>query len=386
MKLRGTQDFYGSKSRLFDRVESVSKRILEDSSFERIRFPLIERADLFKRTISSSDIVNKELYQFTDRGGREIALVPEGTAPVARAVSGASLYPSKHYYISPFFRYDRPQKGRYRQLHQVGAEIVGYKDEFADVESVLILSSIFKKLGIDAKLEVNFLGMEGRERYKKYLSETLSCSDLCDDCKRRVSQNILRVLDCKVCKRNYEDIEKFLDTKERESYEKILSLLQENGIEYEKKNIVRGLDYYTGFVFEFVNELTIAAGGRYDLLYSDISNKDVKAVGFGAGIERMIDLLEDLDKSREEIAVIYVSEDEKREAFRVANLLRSKGISTYSSLDSCKIGKQLSRTRAKYSVILGKEEIENKIFTLKDMDSGGQEKVSLNILLRRYNV
>ena len=387
MKLRGTQDFFGPKESLFRRVERLAEEVLEDYGYERIRFPLIERAELFKRNIASSDIVNKELYEFEDRGGRDIVLVPEGTAPVTRAISEASLFPCKLYYISPLFRYDRPQKGRFRQHHQIGAESVGFAEEFADAEIVLVISAILKKLNIETTLETNFLGSsDTREEYKKYLVDFVSDKALCDDCLKRRYQNILRVLDCKRCDFNVKSIEEFLSKEERESYDKILATLQDNGVEASKKNIVRGLDYYTGFVFELINGNAVAGGGRYDSLYNQVSKYDLPAVGFGSGIERIMSFLEEIESERDDIAVIYVTEEEKREAFNIVNILRESGIKASFSLGSSKMKKQLSKANAKYSLIVGKEELDNKIFTIKDMDSSTQEKITLENVIRRFNV
>lgn len=382
MKLRGFQDIYGDREEKITFIEQVAKRRLSSFLFNRVRFPLLESSSLFERTISTSDIVNKELYKFCDKGGRDVALVPEGTASTTRLVLDNNLYPGKFYYISPFFRYDRPQKGRYRQFNQFGAEIVGFKDEFADAELLIALNDIFKELGIEVTFKVNFLGsVESRSRYKEYLTRELNGESLCSDCSRRVSSNVLRVLDCKVCNFDLKPIVDFLLPEEIESYEKIVSL---SGISVERSNIVRGLDYYTGFVFEALYDgVSLAAGGRYDSLYSEIGGVDLPAVGFGAGVERIAEYIS-LPKRRD-ILTLISTEECREDAFNMVNQLRSIGLRVDFNLSGYKMKKQLSKVKSRYVIILGKEELNSSLLTVRDMSSGKEDRVTIKDIIERWS-
>jgi histidyl-tRNA synthetase len=389
MKIRGTNDFFNEKERLFTLLVEVSLKKFSSFGYNRIRFPLISNTALFERTIESSDIVNKELFSFKDRGDRDISLIPEGTAPAARLISENRLFPNKFFYITPCFRYDRPQKGRYRQFHQIGAEIVGYDSIYSDIELIILLDQIMRSLGIQGKLIVNYLGNEDvKESYRDYLREKLSNRSICKECEKRVKQNIIRVLDCKSC--NYKDIksiELFLDNNSKERYEKTLDYLTKKGLTVFKNNIVRGLDYYTGFVFEYeYNDIILAAGGRYDNLYRDISNIDLPAVGFGIGIERTMESINaDFDSNLgERIEIIPVEAKSLDKVFSLANYLRSLNIPVDFDFKFKKLSKKLAKVTNRFVLIVGDKEIESGLFKLKDMILGKEEEILLKDIVERF--
>lgn len=389
MKLRGTKDFYGDCEELFSKVEDISKRVFNSFKYSRVRFPLIENSNLFERVLSSSDVVNKELYSFRDRSDREISLVPEGTAPTARLVLENGLAPCKLFYISPFFRYDRPQKGRYRQFHQLGAELIGYSSIYSDLEILILFDQIMKSFSIEGKFKINFLGsQESRDRYTEYLRNSVSNRDVCSDCKRRIKQNVLRILDCKVD--SFDDlksIEEFLSDEDREKYNKICQMAKERGIVLEKSNIIRGLDYYTGIVFEYeYNGVVLGAGGRYDNLYSEIGKKALPSTGFAIGIERLLDNIVLVNKKKSSVRVIAVNDSCREKAFNLCIMLRKSGIETDFSLKKENIKSQLSKDGYKYALIIGQDEIENNEVTLRDMENSSQKRVSIEKIVEILNV
>lgn len=396
--LRGFQDFYGDKATLFSYIVEEIISISNRYGYSRIYTPILENSSLFLR--SGDDLVSKEMYTFKDRGGRDVSLVPEGTASVTRAVLENNIpIPAKLFYISPFFRYERPQKGRFRQFYQFGIEIVGIDNIYADVEAILLASNIFTNFNIPTHIEINHLGSEdSQNKYSEYLRGHFKDKDLCSDCKNRYEKNILRMLDCKnvECQKIYRDIEsidKFLSDVEREDFNNILSILKDNNIEYRvSSNLVRGLDYYTGVVFEVKSSLldkAVAGGGRYNNLYKEIGNRDIGAIGFAIGLERLMDLASVKIEKNIDIYIAVVEEKYMKYAINIANTLRLNKVKTGMELKHIKFKKQLSKAselNAKYTLIIGEEEIESDKLSLKNMKSGKQIKVSVKDILKEIEL
>ncbi len=391
---RGFHDIFGSDIKKFRRITSVVREILRRNNFEEIITPVVEFAKLFERSIGeATDIVKKEMFVFPDRKGRLLALRPEGTAGVVRAYIQNKLYASKPYhklfYEGPMFRYERPQTGRYRQFHQLGAEVFGIAEPYADAELLRIVSDILVELGVDAVLEINSLGCKVcRPRYREALVEFLEgvVENLCEDCADRKERNPLRVLDCKVtsCKEAVREAPKtvdFLCEQCREHYLTLKSYLEALKVPFrENPNLVRGLDYYTRTVFEAVStELGVAiiAGGRYDYLVEEFGGPPTPALGFAVGIERLMLLVKEKEKT-EELYFIIPFGDVLPFALKVADTLRRKGKVVEISYRKGGLRKQLefaNKLGVDYSLIIGEDEAKEGVVTLKDMKTGEQFKL-----------
>src|SRR5574344_2561058 len=310
---RGTVDVLPTDSYKWQYLENIAREVTAEHNILEVRTPTFEATELFSRGDGEgSDIVNKEMYTFFDKGERSITLKPEGTAGVVRCGIEHSLFagvlPSKQYYISPVFRYEKPQNGRLREHHQFGIELFGSKSPKMDAEAILTATEFFGKLGIDnVTVKINSIGCQNcRPNYLKALKEYYGTKldKMCDDCKVRYEKNVLRILDCKVdtCKEVTKEAPSTLDylcDDCKAHLKELLKLLDENFIKYEiDSRIVRGIDYYTRTVFEFVTSETegsasvIGAGGRYDELVSNLGGNDIPAVGFGIGLERLLMLLD----------------------------------------------------------------------------------------------
>jgi len=396
---RGFHDILGSDLRKFRRVTSVCRELLIRYGFEEIVLPVVEFAEIFERSIGeTTDIVQKEMFVFADRKGRRLALRPEGTAGAVRAYIQHRLYAFRPYhrlfYEGPMFRYERPQAGRYRQFHQVGAEIFGVADPSADAELLRLVSDILDALNIPAVMEINSLGCRKcRTAYRSALLEYLHtvADHLCDVCVDRKERNPLRVLDCKVesCRVAVSSAPRmtdFLCDECREHYDRVREYLKELGVEYrENPTLVRGLDYYTRTVFEAVSDelgVTLIAGGRYDYLVEEFGGPPTPALGFAVGVERLMLLLEDPGRERELYLLIPFG-DVWSYALRVADLLRSGGKVVEISHRGGGLRKQLefaNRVGADYAVIVGEDEQREGTVTLKDLRSGEQRKLSLEEL------
>ena len=347
---RGTQDILPKDSPKWQKIIDTFRKYLEYYSFKFIELPIFEHTELFQRSVGeSSDIVNKEMYTFLDRSERSLTLRPEPTAGIARAYIENGLHreakPVKLWTYGPMFRYERPQAGRYRQFHQIGAEVLGSSSVSCEVESIFMLSQIFSELEVDCRIEINSLGdLESRKSYKEYFQKYTKgfLDDLCDDCKRRYEQNSLRMLDCKVKadQEIYAGAKKpieFLSETSHKRWEEIKTLLglyktnNERTIQHTvtNPNLVRGLDYYNDFVFEIVStsealkgQSTICGGGRYDGLVEYLGGPQTPAFGWGMGIERL--MLITKEPIKEEISLMLLSNQE--EIFKLASLLnKTKG-------------------------------------------------------------
>jgi len=306
--LRGMKDIFDPK---FLKIFDVTREIAENYGFSYIETPILEETALFKRSVGeSSDIVNKEMYQFIDKGGNDVCLRPEGTAGVVRSFIehkfDRQATPKRFWYFGPMFRYERPQKGRFREFHQFGVESFGVESIYEDINIITMAADIFDRLNIEYTLKINSLGCPNcmpnyREKLVKFLENHKE--NLCEDCQRRITQNPIRTLDCKnpSCQAILKDAPKITDNlceNCKSDFEILKKGLENLDIKYEvDKNLVRGLDYYTKTTFEFISnkigaQSAIAGGGRYDRLVEFLGGKPTAGVGFAIGIERIMDLVE----------------------------------------------------------------------------------------------
>ena len=387
-------------------VEKIARDLAKTYNMTEIITPMFEHTVLFQRGVGgTTDVVQKEMYTFKDKGDRSITLKPEGTTGVMRAYLEHNMYaqpaPTKLYYVTQAFRYEKPQSGRLRQHHQFGVEFVGSKSPLAEVELITLVTTLIKKLGLkDAKLHINSIGCKNcRKTYNEALLAYLKKHEesLCPTCRERMQKNPLRVIDCKVetCKAIVADAPRtidYLDDECREHFEELQSLLNELNIPYEiDTGIVRGLDYYTKTVFEFVNEdgFTLCGGGRYDGLIHEIDEKqDIPSVGFGMGIERILYFLEreGVELPPQDPVALYVGilgKDAKARAYKLVNEIRSHGVIVETDYMDRSVKAQMkyaNKIGAKKVVIIGADELEKGTANVKDMATGEQTEVSLNEL------
>jgi len=406
---RGTFDILPEESYKWQYVTRIFREVAEIYNYREIVTPVFESSLLFERSVGDgTDIVEKEMYKFQDKKGREFALRPEGTAPIVRAYIGNNLQnrdnSSKVYYMGPMFRYDRPQKGRYRQFYQYGIENFGSEDPFTDAEVIALGYNFLKKLGLkNFDLEINSVGCsECSKDYDNALIEYFnrSVNNLCEDCRKRLKKNPKRILDCKVpsCKIIAADAPSMLDYLDescRKDFDLVQNYLTKMNIPYEvNPRIVRGLDYYTITAFEYINnnlgaQNALAGGGRYDGLAEQLGGNPVPGIGFAGGFERLILSMENegLDFGGENNADAYlVVLGEKAQEFSVALLeeLRYSGISTEYDINKRSMKAQMkaaNKCKARLCLILGDNELAQNQITVKNMISGEQEKVDLASLI-----
>lgn len=410
--VKGTHDVILEEATKYSYVEEVLTKIATLYNYKEFRTPIIESNELFNRSVGeSSDIVRKEMYTFLDKGNRLITLRPEMTASTIRSMVNAKLfanndYPIKAYYLGPNFRYERPQQGRYRQFNQFGIECCGVNNFYRDVEVIALGYNALKMLGFtNLKLKINSLGdQETRYDYKKALTSYFDekIEQMCEDCKERYTKNILRILDCKVESdqeiiKDAPTLDKFYSKNAKEHFDNVLKALDEIGIEYEiDHSLVRGLDYYTGVVFEYhytsklgKNYGAIGGGGHYANLIKEIGGPDLEGVGLALGIERLVNVMNDdnLFDSLEEGLDIYImplGEKAINESNKIANFLRLNGYSCDICLESKNFGqmfKKAQRRNAKYALIIGDNELESKNVVVKDLALEKQETVANDDLL-----
>jgi histidyl-tRNA synthetase len=376
-------------------VEETARKIFRLYGFVELRTPVLERTELFLRGIGNeTDVVEKQMYTFTDKSGSSVSMRPEATASVLRAVIEHGLLAEdpirKLFCMGPMFRYERPQKGRYRQFHQINAERLGESGPFSDAETLQLAYALATSLGLNGvSMDVNSLGCEAcRAEFKKALQDFLSKRSelLCADCARRVEKNPLRVLDCKVdsCKQAATGapvIEDFLCSECRDHYTEVLSHLDTFGVPYRKNSsLVRGLDYYTRTTFEITatglgSQNAIAGGGRYDNLVRILGGPDVPGIGFAFGLERVILLLEEKAAEAEGCFVVAQgSEGVKRAAVELLSELRSAGVVAEAVLE--KSFKAQMRRAGKsgypFCAIIGEDEVEKSLVTIKDLRASTQ--------------
>ncbi len=399
--VKGTKDIYGVEVKAWQEIEGKMRRLCETFGIGEIRTPAFEFTELFVRGVGeTTDIVQKEMYTFTDDGDRSLTLRPEGTAGAVRAYIEHGMHnqaqPTKLYYISPTFRCENTQAGRQRQFHQFGIEILGSYSAAQDAEVISVATALLEEMGIKGvELRINSLGCpECRARYNRTLKEFIgkNLDKLCDTCKERFEKNPLRVLDCKEegCQAIIADAPSVLDCLDEECtahFEKVQAILKENGIPFTvDPKIVRGLDYYTRTVFEFVFDgLTVCGGGRYDMLVEECGGKPTGAVGFGLGIERLMMILEKLngplaDMPERDVYIGSMGEAGLMRAQALTFALRKSGVKADCDTVERSVKAQMkyaNKIGAKYSVILGDSELESGKVQLKEMETGEAEEVSV---------
>ena len=400
---KGTKDVLPSESYKWQYVESVAREVAELFRIQELRTPTFEHTELFQRGVGdTSDIVTKEMYTFKDKGDRSITLKPEGTAGAVRSFiengMANGVLPAKMYYITPAFRYERPQAGRLREFHQFGVEIFGAKSAQTDAEAILIADTLLKKLGIQVQLYINSIGCPTcRAEYNRALKAFFAphLDGLCYDCKTRYEKNPLRLLDCKEenCKKVNADAPKMLDylcQECKEHFESVKACLDLAGVAYEiDPRIVRGLDYYTRTVFEFVStsigaQGTVCAGGRYDKLIQELGGNPTPAVGFAGGLERLLIVMEQtgVEIPLPKMPTVYLAgmDDEcRKKAFEIATKLRRAGIIAeidYMERSVKAQFKYADKIHAKFVAVIGGNELLDGVMSVKNMSTGESEKVA----------
>ena len=405
---RGTQDLLPADSMKWIKLEALLRQFTYVYNYQEIRTPIFEHTEVFKRGNDSSDMVNKEMYTFTDNGGRSLTLRPEGTAGVARSfvenkMFGYADMPVKMYYMGPQFRYERPQKGRLRIFHQFGVEVIGAKNPYLDVEVIALGYSIITALGLKkCKVLLNTLGDdESRNAYRQALKEHFKdgIQNMCTDCQRRYEQNPLRILDCKVdadsaLMKTAPKMRDYLNESSKEYFTKVCEGLKALGIPFEiEDRLVRGLDYYTHTVFELISESeemgsqsTVLAGGRYDGMVEYFGGPSVSGIGWAMGMERLLIALESegIDLNEEEQLDAYIlclSEKVSVQALQITTQLRSAGYrcdTDYLNRSFKAQFKTVERKHAKMAIIVGEKDIENGTVTIKNIADQTNTTVALD--------
>lgn len=404
-KPKGTKDILPCDSYKWQYVENEAKNLFENYGFKEIRVPVFENTELFERGVGdTTDVVQKEMYTFLDKGNRSITLRPEGTAGVVRSYieNGMASLPSplKLWYAMPMYRYENVQKGRLREFRQIGAEVLGTESYLADVELICMANELIKKFNIpDVKLNINSIGCpicraKYQEELKKFIAGNLD--KYCDTCKTRFEKNPMRILDCKEkrCKELNQGapvILNYLCEECSTHFENVKNALNNLSIEYIiDSGIVRGLDYYTKTVFEFVSETegyTVLAGGRYDGLVEELGGQKTQAIGFAMGEDRLIDIFEkynnekNIEPSVPNLFIASIGDIAYTKAMELAMQLRKKDF--YIETDICKRSikanmKYADKIKAKYVIVLGEDEVKLEKAKIKEMLTGEEVEVSLN--------
>lgn len=406
-KPRGTYDVLPEETKKWVKLENYLRKVALLYNYKEIRTPIFEASEVFHRNQDdSSDMVNKETYDFLDRGNRKMTLRPEQTAPIARAYIENKIYGDnnqhKLFYIGPNFRYENPQKGRFRQFSQFGVEALNSGSPYLDAEVIAFAVTIFKGLGLkNVKVKLNSLGdEESRNNYREALKEYFkdSLHTLCSDCQTRYEKNPLRILDCKVDKnkeimQNVVKIKDYLNEESKNHFNQVLETLDLMEIEYEVDDyLVRGLDYYSHTVFEieasiegFGSQNVLGAGGRYDKLVSDLGGPETKSVGFAFGLERLLLALEaeGINQQNDDYVHLYfLTLGDKAKAFsaKYINMFRYNGLiceTDYTNKSFKSSFKYSDKVNALYTVIIGDDEVESKVVSLKNNKT--KEEVKLNI-------
>lgn len=400
--LKGMKDRHSDDVRKYDFIVDTAKKVFSKYGFERIITPILEETELFRRSVGDeTDVVSKEMYEFKDKGNRSVSMRPEGTAGVVRAYLEAGLHKSdpivKWFYNGPMYRYEAPQKGRYREFHQVGAEIFGIRSPYLDAEIIRMGCEFLEKLGITGlTVEINSLGnIESRKKYiedlKAFMAERLD--KLSEDSKKRYEKNPLRALDSKDKgdQEQFKDAPKlydYLDEESKKYFEDTKKYLELLNIKYvENPKLVRGLDYYSDTVFEIKSDklgaqATVLAGGRYDRLLEILDNVKIPAIGFAAGMERIAMLMdENLIENKENGVYIVYFDDTKEYFIKTLEELRKNDIKASFDYNPKSFGAQMKKANkinAEYVLILGEDEQKENVVTLKKFSTGEQEKYSLN--------
>ncbi|WHI70952.1 histidine--tRNA ligase [Staphylococcus epidermidis] len=413
---RGTQDILPQDSAKWRYIENRLHTLMELYNYKEIRTPIFESTELFARGVGdSTDVVQKEMYTFKDKGDRSLTLRPEGTATVVRSyiehkMQGEPNQPIKLYYNGPMFRYERKQKGRYRQFNQFGVEAIGAENPSIDAEILAMVMHIYESFGLKhLKLVINSIGdSESRKEYNEALVKHFEpvIDTFCSDCQSRLHTNPMRILDCKIDRdkeavKNAPRITDYLNNDSKSYYEQVKLHLDNLNISYvEDPNLVRGLDYYTHTAFELMIDnpeydgaiTTLCGGGRYNGLLQLLDGPDETGIGFALSIERLLMALDEegisLDVSEDfDLFVVTMGEDADRYAVKLINDLRRNGIKVDKDYLNRKIKgqmKQADRLNAKYTVVIGDQELENNEIGVKNMISGESENVQLDELVNYF--
>ena len=403
-KPKGTKDILPDEVFKWQYIEEKVKKIFENTGMKEIRVPVFEHTELFSRGVGeTTEVVQKEMYTFEDKGGRSITLRPEGTAGVVRSYieNGMASMPTpiKLWYEMAMYRYENVQKGRLREFRQIGTEILGTSSYLADVEAIMLGVRIFEDLNIpNVKLNLNSIGCpECRKKYQDALREFIrpNLDKYCDTCKTRYEKNPMRILDCKEkrCKEMNQGAPIILDylcDDCREHFENVKTMLTKLGVDYEiDAGIVRGLDYYTRTVFEFVSEddgLTVLGGGRYDGLVKEVGGQDTPAVGFAMGVERLLEVFDRYNKDlvKEKSMDLYIANiGEKANDFATKLVLELRNAGVFVEKDICERSlkaqfKYADKNNAKFVLTLGDDEVEAEKARIKNMQNGEEVEIELD--------
>ena len=413
--IKGTKDVLPKDVHKNQYIEATALDIASKFGYKEIRTPVFEHTELFQRGVGdTTDVVQKEMYTFDDKGGRSITLRPEGTAGAVRSFLENGLcneaLPQKVCYLTSCYRYEKPQAGRLREFHQFGVECFGTASPLADAEIIALAKSIFDTLGVrDLSLEINSIGCpKCRAEYHKALKEYFASrkDDLCDTCKGRLDRNPMRILDCKspICHEIAQGAPVVIDylcDECKEHFEKVQKYLDAQNIEYKiNPQIVRGLDYYTKTVFEFVSNSigaqgTVCGGGRYDGLVEELGGQHTASLGFAMGLERLMLLMEAQgcefpQAEKPDLFIVALGEKATLKALEIAKDMREEGFSALLDLNQRSIRAQMKyadKLGAKFNVVIGDNEVENKIAKLKNMQTGEETEINLDTFVSGfYNI
>lgn len=400
-KAKGCYDLYGEEAKKFKLAEKVIEEVMQLYNINYIRTPVFENSELFRRGVGEeTDIVSKEMYEFKDKSDRSLTLRPEGTAGVVRSyienkMTNNLVKPVKFYYIEPMYRYERPQKGRYREFTQFGIEVLGDSNPLVDMEVISAVIEIFNRLGLEnIKLKINTLGdKSSRETYRNLLVEHFNNykENLCSDCQRRLNTNTLRILDCKIDREKdfFKDAPKirdYLSDQSKAYFKKTEEYLKELNINYEiDDNLVRGLDYYDELVFEIeVDNSTICGGGRYNRLVKELGGDDTCAFGFAIGMERFLSLIDLPDEKQDLIYVLAISETERKEALKLVRYLRSNNKKADFDTENKSLKSQFKKAdnlNSRYLIFINDEKLKEEKIEIKDNLKSTKEEVEIDKIL-----
>lgn len=406
---KGTKDIIGEESSQWQWIEQILRNLGKDFGYQEIRTPMFEQTELFARGVGeTTDIVQKEMYTFEDKKNRSMTLKPEGTAGAVRAYLENKLYadtqPTKLYYLTPAFRYEKPQAGRFRQFHQFGVELFGSAHPMADAEVISLGYQMLERCGLrNIEVHINSLGdRESRAEYHQVLSAFLEehQQSLCPTCQQRMIRNPLRVLDCKEdsCQTIVRQAPKLLDylnEADRQHFEAVLDLLNQLAIPYKINPwIVRGLDYYSRTVFEFISQdigaqSTICGGGRYDHLIEEMGGNSTPAIGFAAGIERLLMVLGNTGclpvvANQPRLYIGYRGDRAMQQALRLTHQLRQAHVRVVTDLFAKSVKAQMkyaNRIQADYAIIIGDDELQQGQVSLKEMTTGETQELTFDQLV-----
>ena len=413
---RGTQDILPSETKKWRYIEAKLDELMELYNYEEIRTPIFESTELFARGVGdSTDVVQKEMYTFKDKGDRSITLRPEGTAAVVRSyienkMQGLPNQPIKLYYNGPMFRYERKQKGRYRQFTQFGVEAIGAENPSIDAEILAMVMHIYQSFGLKhLKLVIKSIGdIDSRKEYNEALVKHFEpvIGDFCKDCQARLHTNPMRILDCKIDKdkesvKTAPRITEYLNANSKTYFEEVKQHLNDLDIEYEEDpNLVRGLDYYTHTAFELMIDnpnyegaiTTLCGGGRYNGLLELLDGPSQTGIGFALSIERLLMALEEegieLDVDHDfDLFIVTMGQEADRYAVKLLNDLRQNGVKADKDYMERKVKgqmKQADRLNAKYTVVIGDQELAEKNINVKNMETGESERIDLNELVNYF--